>query len=130
MSLHPTLTLTVYILAATVFALVILYWVLYTRRLKVPRNMGTVQIRFQSERWGVLSVDLRSSGQQFDDSANQYRLAGYAQVDLFAQHVFKRQWQVYLGTQNLLNQPLQAGKTPILTLGAPVTVLGGVRFSR
>jgi len=97
---------------------------------QVPRNMGTVQIRFQSERWGVLSVDLRSSGQQFDDSANQYRLAGYAQVDLFAQHVFKRQWQVYLGTQNLLNQPLQAGKTPILTLGAPVTVLGGIRFSR
>ena len=34
------------------------------------------------------------------------------------------------GTQNLLNQPFQAGKTPILTLGAPVTVLGGVRFSR
>jgi outer membrane receptor protein involved in Fe transport len=97
---------------------------------QVPRNMGTLQVRFQNERWGVLSVDLRSSGQQFDDSANQYRLAGYAQVDLFAQHVFRRQWQVYLGAQNLLNQPFQAGKTPILTLGAPVTVLGGLRFSR
>jgi hypothetical protein len=41
MSIHPTLTLTVYILAAVVFALVILYWVLYTRRLKTPRNSGT-----------------------------------------------------------------------------------------
>jgi len=43
MSLHPTLTLTVYILAATVFALVILYWVLYTRGLKTRRDLGTQQ---------------------------------------------------------------------------------------
>jgi outer membrane receptor protein involved in Fe transport len=97
---------------------------------QVPRNMATLQMRFQRERLGVLSVDLRTSGQQFDDSANQYRLAGYAQVDLFAEHVFGRRWQVYGAVQNLLNQPLQAGKTPILTLGAPVTVMGGVRFSR
>lgn len=41
MSIHPTLTLTVYIVAASVFALVVLYWVLYTRRLKTPRNTGT-----------------------------------------------------------------------------------------
>jgi hypothetical protein len=32
--------------------------------------------------------------------------------------------------QNLLNQPVEAGKTPLLTLGAPITVMGGVRFSR
>jgi hypothetical protein len=43
MSLHPTLTLTVYILAAVVFAIVILYWVLYTRRLKTPPHTGTQQ---------------------------------------------------------------------------------------
>jgi hypothetical protein len=43
MSVHPTLTLSVYILASVVFALVILYWVLYTRRLKVPRNVGKQQ---------------------------------------------------------------------------------------
>jgi hypothetical protein len=43
MSVHPTLTLSVYILAGVVFALVILYWVLYTRRLKVPPHVGTQQ---------------------------------------------------------------------------------------
>src|SRR5580700_8685564 len=50
---------------------------------KVPRNMATLQLRFSRERLGVLSVDLRASGHQFDDSANQFRLAGYGQVDLF-----------------------------------------------
>jgi hypothetical protein len=43
MGIHPTLTLTVYIVAATVFALVILYWVLYTRGLKTRRDLGTQQ---------------------------------------------------------------------------------------
>jgi outer membrane receptor protein involved in Fe transport len=97
---------------------------------QVPRNMATLQMRFQNQRLGVLSVDLRTSGQQFDDSANQFLLAGYAQVDLFVEHVFGRRWTVYSGIQNLLNQPVQAGRTPILTLGAPVTAMGGVRFSR
>jgi hypothetical protein len=30
-----------YVILSAVFALVILYWVLYTRRLKTPRNTGT-----------------------------------------------------------------------------------------
>jgi outer membrane cobalamin receptor len=92
--------------------------------------MATLQVRFERQRLGTLSLDLRSSGHQFDDSANQYRLAGYAQVDVFADHTFRRQWQIYCGISNLLNQSVEAGKTPILTLGAPITVLGGVRFSR
>jgi hypothetical protein len=90
-------------------------------------------MRFEREGLGVVSVDLRTNGQQFDDSANQFRLAGYGQVDLYGEHVFGlfgRGWRVYSGVQNLLNQPVQAGRTPLLTLGAPRTVTGGVRFSR
>jgi len=97
---------------------------------QVPRNSATLQIRFQRERLGVVSVDLRTSGQQFDDSANQFRLAGYAQVDLYGEHIFARRWKVYAGVQNLLNQPVEAGRTPLLTLGSPIAVTGGVRFSR
>lgn len=37
---HPTLTMTVYILLVAFSLLVISYWVLYTRRLKVPKNVG------------------------------------------------------------------------------------------
>jgi outer membrane receptor protein involved in Fe transport len=97
---------------------------------QVPRHLATLQVRFENPRWGVLNIDMRTSGQQFDDSANQYLLAGYAQVDMFAQHAFGKRWTIYSGIQNLLNQPVQAGKTPILTLGAPITVMGGVRLSR
>ena len=82
--------------------------------------MATLQLRFSRPRLGVLSVDLRTSGHQFDDSANQYRLAGYGQVDLYGAHSFGERWQVYLMVQNLLNQPFEAGRALILTLGLRV----------
>ncbi len=97
---------------------------------QVPRNLATLQVRFSPGRVGVFSVDLRTSGHQFDDSANQFRLAGYGQVDIYGEHLFGERWRVYLQVQNLLNQPVEAGRTPLLTLGSPVTVTGGVRFSR
>jgi outer membrane receptor protein involved in Fe transport len=97
---------------------------------QVPRNMATLQMRFSREPVGVLNIDLRTSGHQFDDSANQFRLAGYRQVDLYAEHAFGERWRVYLEVQNLLNQPVEAGRTPLLTLGSPLIVTGGVRLSR
>jgi len=95
---------------------------------QVPRNVATLQTRFERARLGTVDVDLRTSGQQFEDQANQYRLAGYAQVDLYAQHNFARHWQVYASVQDLLNQPVEAGRTPLLTLGSPRTVAGGIRL--
>jgi outer membrane receptor protein involved in Fe transport len=97
---------------------------------QVPRNMATLQMRFSAGRVGVFGVDLRTSGHQFDDSANQYRLAGYGLVDLYGEHTFGERWRIYMQVQNLLNQPVEAGRTPLLTLGSPIVVIGGVRFSR
>lgn len=37
------ITMSVYYGASIVFALVILYWILYTRRLKIQRNVGTTE---------------------------------------------------------------------------------------
>ena len=95
---------------------------------EVPRNSASMQVRLSKVRVGILSIDLRTSGQQFDDSANQFRLDGYAQVDLYAEHAFGDKWRVYSSVQNLLNAEVQAGRTPLLTLGAPRLVSVGVRF--
>ena len=95
---------------------------------QVPRNLATLQMRFERSRLGAIAVDLRTSGQQFEDQSNQYRLAGYAQVDLYAEHNLGEHWQLYASTQNLLNQPVEAGRTPLLTLGSPRTVSGGIRL--
>lgn len=95
---------------------------------EVPRNSASLQMRLEQTKLGVLSVDLRTSGQQFDDSANQFRLAGYAQVDLYAERALGRRFSVYGSVQNLLDHQVQAGRTPLLTLGAPRIVSVGVRL--
>jgi outer membrane receptor protein involved in Fe transport len=95
---------------------------------QVPRNSATLQTRLQRDRWGTLSIDLRTSGQQFDDSANVYRLNGFALVDLYAEHVFGKVVRVYGSVQNVGNARIEAGRTPTLTLGAPRIVSVGIRL--
>jgi outer membrane receptor protein involved in Fe transport len=94
---------------------------------QVPRNSFTLQARMERQRWGVFSVDLRTSGQQFDDSANQFRLAGYTQVDLYAEHSLWERLRVYGSVQNLADSRIEAGRTPTLTLASPRMVVFGVR---
>jgi outer membrane receptor protein involved in Fe transport len=95
---------------------------------QVPRNTATLQARIQQADWGTFSVDMRTSGQQFDDSANMYRLNGYVLVDLYAEHSFGPIVRVYGSVQNLGNTRVEAGRTPILTLGSPRIVSVGIRL--
>ena len=95
---------------------------------QVPRNSASAQIRAAKQRFGVLALDVRTSGQQFDDSANQFRLAPYAQVDLYAEHGFGHGLKAYTSVQNLGGGTIEAGRTPILTLGIPRTISFGVRL--
>ena len=97
---------------------------------QVPRNSATLQVQMERRRIGLMSVDLRTSGRQFDDQANQFELAGYAEVDLYAEHGFGQRWKVYSSVSNLTNEAVQAGKTPILTLGAPRVVTVGLRLNQ
>ena len=95
---------------------------------QVPRNSASVELRLEKRRLGILNIDLRSSGQQFDDSANNFRLAGYAQVDLYVEHRFNNRVSAYGSVQNVSGDPIEAGRTPILTLGVPRTVSVGLRL--
>lgn len=96
---------------------------------QVPRNSATAQLRMERSHVGVLDLQLRTSGQQFDDSANQYRLAGYAQVDFYADHGVGQHFRIYTSVQNLGGNRLEAGRTPVLTLGIPRTALIGLRIN-
>ncbi len=95
---------------------------------QVPRNSASVQARFAQPKLGVFAVDVRASGQQFDDTANVFRLAGYTQVDLYADHGFGHGLRAYASVQNVSGDLIEAGRTPILTLGIPRTLMIGVRL--
>lgn len=95
---------------------------------QVPRNSASAQARFEKSRIGILGVDLRTSGQQFDDSANQFQLAAYAQFDLYAEHRWRNRFTTYVSVQNVVGNLVEAGRTPVLTLGIPRTIAVGLKI--
>ncbi len=95
---------------------------------QVPHQTGTLQLLANNKRWGTLSLEARMSGQQFDDDANTFRLSGFFALNAFASHTFHNHYEVFAAGENLLDRHIQAGRTPVLTLGQPQAVRGGLRI--
>jgi len=86
---------------------------------QVARNMATAQLRLSDPRLGVLSLQARNSGRQYDDDANQYLLVSYFRLDVYGSRDIGRHVQVYASGENLFDRAIQVGRTPTLTLGTP-----------
>jgi outer membrane receptor protein involved in Fe transport len=86
---------------------------------QVARNMGTAQLRLSHPKLGVLSLQARASGKQYDDDANQYVLASYFRLDAYGSRNIGRHLDVYASGENLFDRAIQVGRTPVLTLGTP-----------
>ncbi|MGH9588243.1 MAG: TonB-dependent receptor [Acidobacteriaceae bacterium] len=96
---------------------------------QVARNMATTRVLLRKRRWGVLSLQGRMSGRQFDDDLNQYLLHGYFRMDAHASHSIGQHVQVYADGENLFDREIEVGKTPLPTLGTPRVARFGLRLS-
>jgi outer membrane receptor protein involved in Fe transport len=95
---------------------------------QVPHQTGTLQLRANERRWGLLGLEMRGTGQQYDDDANTYRLAPFFTFNAFASHTFRGRYEVFAAGENLLNRRIEVGRTPTLTLGQPQAARAGVRI--
>ena len=96
---------------------------------QVPRNTGTLQVTAAQPRWGLLSVQARGSGRQYDDDANTFVLHGFARFDVYTSHTFQGRWEIFGSVENLLDRSIDVGRTPIRTLGTPQLARFGVRVT-
>jgi outer membrane receptor protein involved in Fe transport len=96
---------------------------------QVARNMATAQVQASGGRWGLLSLQGRLSGRQFDDDLNNYLLHGYFRLDAYASHDVGRRLQLYADAENLFDRAIEVGKTPLPTLGTPRLARFGVRVN-
>jgi outer membrane receptor protein involved in Fe transport len=96
---------------------------------QVARNMATTQLRFSQRRLGLLSLQGRISGRQFDDDANQYLLHSYFRFGAYASHDFGRHVVAFAAGDNLFDRSIEAGKTPTLTLASPRVARFGLRIN-
>jgi outer membrane receptor protein involved in Fe transport len=93
---------------------------------QVARNMATAQLRLSQPRLGLLSLQGRLSGRQFDDDANLYLLHSYFRLDAYASRDLGRHLRLFASGENLFDRSIEVGKTPVLTLGTPRTASVGL----
>jgi len=96
---------------------------------QVPRNTGTLQVTASQARWGLLSLQARTSGRQYDDDANLFVLHSFVRFDVYAAHTFRERYEVFGAVENLLDRSIDVGRTPIRTLGTPQLAQFGMRFT-
>jgi outer membrane receptor for ferric coprogen and ferric-rhodotorulic acid len=79
---------------------------------------------------GTLSWQIRWSAPQFDDDRNELSLAGYIVADVFASYPLSRPVTLTLGVENVLDEEIEVGATPVVTLGQPRAWSVGFRYVR
>lgn len=83
----------------------------------VARNMATLNLRASKPRLGLLSLQSRLSGRQYDNDSNTNLLHGYFRLDAYASHDIGKRVEVFAAGENLLDRTIEIGMTPTTTLG-------------
>jgi outer membrane receptor protein involved in Fe transport len=94
---------------------------------QIPRHQFDFQAGYSSP-FILLGVQGRFGGNQFDDDQNTFLLRRYFILDATAWHHLRPGVDVFVAVENLLNQRYDVGRTPVLTVGPPILVRGGLRF--
>ncbi|MES1244122.1 MAG: TonB-dependent receptor [Acidobacteriota bacterium] len=81
-------------------------------------------------RLGALGLQARWSAGQFDDDRNELRLRGFTTVDALVSHPVSESLEVFAAGENLFDERVEIGRTPVLTLGPPRQVRVGLRINR
>jgi outer membrane receptor protein involved in Fe transport len=94
---------------------------------QVPHNQFDFQVRC-NRRFLLAGVQGRFVGEQFDDDLNAFLLRRYFTMDALVSHPIRPGIEVFAAAENLLNRRYDIGRTPVLTVAAPITARIGVRL--
>ncbi|MBV9958981.1 MAG: TonB-dependent receptor [Acidobacteria bacterium] len=95
---------------------------------QVARHQLAFQIRYANPSRLTLSLQGRAGSSQFDDDQNRFPLAPYFTLDAYAARSLRRSLDVYVAVENLFNERVEVGRTPVTTLGPPVLLRAGVKI--
>lgn len=98
------------------------------RLAQVPKQQGTGGVTY-AKNSTLISAGIRTFGLQFDDDLNQFKLPGYAAVQLAAQQRVYRNVYAQLAIENLLDRQYLVALTPTPNIGGPRLWRIGLRWS-
>ena len=97
---------------------------------QVPKNSATLGASWSAPGELVLTPRVRWIGAQFNDDANQLRLAAAVVADLSVTRRLGAHAQLFLSVENIGNTQIQTGlsATGLINTGEPRTTFGGIRL--
>jgi outer membrane cobalamin receptor len=97
---------------------------------QVPKHQATIALRHD----GIVSTvfDVRLGSAQFEDDRNELLLERFVVFGASIRKGISRNLELFVSAENLTDERYAVGRTPLLSLGAPRMVHGGItaRFSR
>jgi outer membrane receptor protein involved in Fe transport len=94
---------------------------------QVPRYSIGAGVIAEAPRVATFSVQARFVGAQFEDDLNELVLEDYVVVDASASRALVRTVHLFLGVENLFDVEYDVARTPVRSIGWPLTVRAGVR---
>ena len=95
---------------------------------QVPKQQGTAQLSYNANRT-LISAGIRAFGLQFDDDLNQFKLPGFAALELSAQERLTKSLSAVASVDNLLDRTYLVALTPTPNTGSPRLWRIGLRWS-
>jgi outer membrane cobalamin receptor len=96
---------------------------------QVPKHQGSARVQYL--RGGTLaSIAVRSYAYQFDDDLNNFRLGGYATLELMLRRRLAKSLSAEAAVDNALDRTYYAAFTPTPNIGAPRLWRVGLRWGR
>lgn len=95
---------------------------------QVPKQQGTAQLAYGAKST-LVSLGIRAFGLQFDDDLNQFKLPGYAALQLAAEQHLTKSLSAVAAIENLLDRTYLVALTPFPNTGEPRLWRVGLRWS-
>ena len=95
---------------------------------QVPRHQFTMQVSYFNPSIINAALQFRAAGKQYDDDQNLLPLSSYALIDANVSRSLGKYFEAFFAVQNLLDERVVVGRTPLETLGMPRMFRGGLRI--
>ena len=95
---------------------------------QAPRHQFNFQVTYSGENW-LVATQGRFVSRQFDDDQNLLPLERFFTLDAEVTRRVSERVRLFVAFQNLTGSRYQVSSTPVLTVGPPVLVRGGVRVT-
>ena len=95
---------------------------------QVPAHSLTFRLDYADPRRLTLGLQARAGGAQFDDDLNRLRLSRFFTLDALASRRLRRGLYLFAAAENLTGTRYDVGRTPLRTLGPPLSLRLGLRL--